>query len=131
MMLTSFLISCVPTMFVISYGDALSYNKLSLRKNAVSLLQTLQVKSELHCAFLCDFNGLSCGGFNFLQSADGEERSCHLYRCVDSDGEVELTSIADALTIFVSSTERTVTNLALCEFSISIHIYMYKINTWV
>ena len=125
MMLTSFLISCVPTMFVISYGDALSYNKLSLRKNAVSLLQTLQVKSELHCAFLCDFNGLSCGGFNFLQSADGEERSCHLYRCVDSDGEVELTSIADALTIFVSSTERTVTNLALCEFLISIHIYMY------
>ena len=96
---------------------SVNFKKFPLSRDSVSLLQEVWVKSELQCGLLCKLTEQSCEGFEFIHStALPNTSNCYLYTCVNADGVTGLPPPAEALSMFVNSDEKSLTNLALSEF---------------
>ena len=100
----------IPTniLLLVNISKALIFDKLSLSRDAATLLQTLRVKSEAQCGSVCESAGQRCGGFIFDGSPAWNEANCHLYRCINTD----FVGV-DELPFFVARREINVTNVAL------------------
>ena len=115
----------IPTniLLPVNISKALNFDKLSLSRDAATLLQTLRVKSEAQCGSACESAGQRCGGFIFGGSAAWNEANCHLYRCINTDFVGD-----DELPFFVARREINVTNMALSKLMIKQLQHKLKMN---
>ena len=100
-----------------------NFKMFPLSRDSVSLLREVRVKSELQCGLLCKLTEQSCEGFEFVDStALPNTSNCYLYTCVNAESVTGLPPPAEALSMFVNSDEKSLTNLSLFHNNLDFYI---------